>query len=198
MKHAEGKEKMWWETGKNFYRRGRNHLDGWKRKEEGNILHEHCQDKHIDRMMTIDDFSMKVTGQYKTWRGFIDSTMKRSREKKIITNKRHLELFDSGSQFYQPKLFKPKPSNIQYDDWQDELDLWERLLFNGVRAEAKTQMNRIRLVSILWIETLRLLLKVNDIKKYFKNKFCLRGSSKRGICWTLCQYWGSWLSSCYR
>ena len=109
------------ETGKSSYRRGRNHLDGWKRREDGNVLHEHCEEEHKDIMMKTDDFSMKMTGQYKTSLArqtsegvLIDRTMKRSRENKIL-NKKPIELLNSRSQFHQPKLFKPRASNIQYD-----------------------------------------------------------------------------------
>ena len=110
------------ETGKSSYRRGKNHLDGWKRKEEGNVLHEHCQDDHKGRVMMSDDFSMKVTGEYRTCLArqtgegiLIEKTVKRSRENDKL-NKKPLELLNSRSQFHQPKLIKPRATNIQYDD----------------------------------------------------------------------------------
>ena len=107
------------ETGKSSYRRGKNHLEGWRRKEEGNIFYEHCKDDHNDRLMSENDFSMKVTGRYRsslvrqTSEGvFIDTKMKQSRDDK----KTNIKLLNSQSRFHQPKLFKPRPSNIKYGD----------------------------------------------------------------------------------
>ena len=113
----EGKQTVYiGETGKSSFRRAKNHIDGWKRGEVGNVLHEHYQDVHGDKVPTGKEYSMEITGKYRsclsrqTSEGvLIDMKLKQSQECKGA-----LELLNSHSQFHQPKLIKPRPSNINY------------------------------------------------------------------------------------
>ena len=82
------------------------------------MLYEHCKEDHDNRIMKDEDFAMDVTGRYRssllrqTAEGvLIDEKMKRSRN-----NNLNVKLLNSQSQFHQPKLIKPRPSNIKYKD----------------------------------------------------------------------------------
>ena len=117
----EGKETLYiGETGKSSYRRGKNHVDGWRRGEDGNVLQEHFREVHEDeKIPDNDDFSMKVTGEYK-------SSLARQTSEGILINQQLektkvkpntlLELLNSRSEFHQPKLIRSKIGKINYDE----------------------------------------------------------------------------------
>ena len=84
--------------------------------EDGNVLYEHCQDVHGDKTLTENKLLVKVSGKYnsslarQTSEGvLIDMMLKKSQESEGA-----LELLNSHSQFHQPKLIKPRASNINY------------------------------------------------------------------------------------
>ena len=65
-----------------------------------------------------EDFKMEVTGKYRSSlaRQTSEAVQIDEKVKKLRYNAEHIELLNSHSQFHQPKLIKPKASNINYGD----------------------------------------------------------------------------------
>ena len=105
------------ESSRSGFSRGLEHGEGLEKKTDGNPLWKHCRDKHNSDNLTIDNFTMKLTGTYRgplrrqTAEGcFISNSIKKrdkERQKIVILNSR--------SQFHQPGIVKLKATSNEYE-----------------------------------------------------------------------------------